>query len=56
MNAARRDNGFTEYYPLNLPATSERIRMACTDNIAKLCISPADDGRGPEQFQPFASC
>jgi len=35
--AARRDHGLTDYYRLDLPATSERIRMACGDNIAKLC-------------------
>jgi len=54
--AARSERGFSEYYPLHLPATSERIRMACTDDIAKLCISDAAAQKGVEQFQPLASC
>lgn len=30
--------------------------MACTDDIAKLCISDAAAQKGVEQFQPLASC
>jgi len=33
ITAARKDAGMTEYYPLDLPLTSERIRMACYDSI-----------------------
>lgn len=54
--AARQEKGYTGYYQLNLPATSERIRMACTDPITTLCITPTEEGKGPEQFQPLASC
>lgn len=35
VNACRADNGETGYYPLQMPATSERIRMACADPISK---------------------
>jgi len=30
--------------------------MACTDDIAKLCISDAAAANGIEHFQPLASC
>jgi hypothetical protein len=31
--------------------------MACTDSIAKLCITtPSGESKGPEMFQPLASC
>ena len=38
IRAARLENGVTEYYPLNLPATSERIRMACSDELSAVCV------------------
>ena len=40
--AARKENNkSSEYYTLDLPATSERIRMACGDSIAtSLCQQP----------------
>jgi hypothetical protein len=63
--AARKDQGHTDYYQLNLPATSERIRMACNDEIAKLCITGAGGSAlagaetaapGVVHFQPRGSC
>jgi hypothetical protein len=29
----------SHYYKLDAPATTEKIRMACNDAIAKLCVS-----------------
>lgn len=56
----RKERGYTGYYQLNLPATSERIRMACADDIAKLCVTDRtganDSTAAAERFQPFASC
>ena len=31
IKAARAQNGVTDYFQLNSPATCERIRMACSD-------------------------
>lgn len=39
INASRAENGHSEYYPLYLPASSERIRMACADAISQKCVS-----------------
>lgn len=36
--AARAENGHADYYPLYLPASSERIRMACADEISQKCV------------------
>jgi xanthine dehydrogenase/oxidase len=33
--AARADEGHSEWFPLDNPATPERIRMACVDPITK---------------------
>jgi len=38
MMACRKQYGYLEYYALDLPATSERIRMGCLDPIAQLCV------------------
>ena len=42
VNAARSANAKanSHYYALDLPATSERIRMGCADDITSLCINP----------------
>ncbi len=40
---ARQENGMTGYYRLDAPATSERIRMACGDAIAKICAANEPD-------------
>eukprot|EP01041_Mallomonas_annulata_P005146 gene5146-10286_t len=37
MHAARTDSGHLDFYPLNLPATSERIRMGCADKLSQMC-------------------
>jgi len=48
--AARKENGCHDYYQLQLPASSERIRMACCDDIVKLCCeaSPSSNGYQPK--------
>eukprot|EP00455_Lapot_gusevi_P049471 TRINITY_DN701_c0_g2_i7.p1 TRINITY_DN701_c0_g2~~TRINITY_DN701_c0_g2_i7.p1 ORF type:complete len:1205 (-),score=381.89 TRINITY_DN701_c0_g2_i7:387-4001(-) len=33
--AARQEHGLTDWFPLHSPATSERIRMACTDDFVR---------------------
>ncbi len=41
VKAARQDNGASlEGFHLDLPSTSERIRMSCGDAISSLCIAP----------------
>ena len=46
--AARGDN--SEYFEFRMPATSERIRMACNDEIAAQCIA-----KESSTFQPKGS-
>ena len=46
--AARGEDG--GYYDLRLPATSERIRMACMDEISSQCITTE-----ASSFQPKGS-
>jgi len=46
--AARGDSN--KYFELRMPATSERIRMACCDDIASSCMSGE-----PTSFQPKGS-
>lgn len=43
--AAREDNGISKanYLRMNLPATSERIRMSCGDSIANATIGTAEE-------------
>lgn len=38
--SARADEGYTEWFPLDNPATPERIRMACIDNFTKSFAGP----------------
>ncbi|XP_064419619.1 aldehyde oxidase isoform X3 [Latimeria chalumnae] len=47
--AARRDSGLTGPFPLDSPATPERIRMACVDQFTKLV--PVDE---PGTYGPWA--
>jgi xanthine dehydrogenase/oxidase len=47
IKAARAETGCDdEYYPLDLPATSERIRMGCADRITALCALGTNGGDG----------
>ena len=39
---ARKGNGIEDYYCLDSPATSERIRMACADSLVQLCMEDLD--------------
>jgi len=61
IKAARQENGISGYFELRMPATSERIRMACLDDIAVDCISHPEknDLRRrnliAENFQPKGS-
>lgn len=38
--AARQEAGLTDYFRLDLPATPERLRMACVDDIIKGAVPP----------------
>ncbi|CAN6470060.1 unnamed protein product [Victoria cruziana] len=38
--AARLEAGYTDWFPLDNPATPERIRMACADDFTKLFAGP----------------
>ncbi|KAJ3223049.1 hypothetical protein HK099_001576 [Clydaea vesicula] len=44
---ARKENGIEDYFVLDCPATSERIRMSCVDNLTKLAATPLKDGEKP---------
>lgn len=48
VTAARGDN--SKYFEFRMPATSERIRMACNDEIASQCIA-----KESSTFQPKGS-
>lgn len=50
VTAARGEGG--GYFEFRLPATSERIRMACRDFISSECIGSSHD---PSSFQPQGS-
>lgn len=36
--AARAEVGYNEWFPLDSPATPERIRLACTDDFIKTFV------------------
>lgn len=40
ITAARAEENLFDWFPLDNPATPERIRMACTDNFTKPFASP----------------
>jgi xanthine dehydrogenase/oxidase len=44
INAARSDYGVEETLELFSPATPERIRLACEDEIVKRCIVKPKEG------------
>lgn len=48
----QKNDAATEYYNMDLPATSERIRMACADDIAQMCIG---DKTTVNKFHPLGS-
>ncbi len=41
------ENGDKKYFRLDCPATSERIRLACEDEITKLARTDPKDGEKP---------
>eukprot|EP01038_Epipyxis_sp_PR26KG_P010944 gene10944-14695_t len=52
--AARKEiKDVNSYYPLDLPATSERIRMACVDTITQICMT--DKSTNSSKFHPKGS-
>jgi xanthine dehydrogenase/oxidase len=53
ISAARADRGYTGYFHANIPLTSERIRMACADEIASECIEA--NGGDSVTYQPKGS-
>lgn len=44
INAARRDAGVEEVLTLYSPATAERIRLGCEDEIVRRCIVKPKEG------------
>jgi xanthine dehydrogenase/oxidase len=44
IKAARKDNDVAEVLELYSPATPERIRLACEDDIVKRCIVKPKEG------------
>lgn len=50
--AARSSHGYNEYYQLDLPATSERIRMACSDNIVTLACNDVNKNQSDDCCRP----
>ncbi|KAL9183361.1 hypothetical protein ACHAXT_005148 [Thalassiosira profunda] len=54
--AARRGEGDSGgYFEFRMPATSERVRMACKDEISSQCIAASLGGEALEKFQPKGS-
>jgi xanthine dehydrogenase/oxidase len=51
INAARAENSLDGFYPLQAPATSERIRMACADGIVDKIITKGSSA----EYQPKGS-
>lgn len=44
-NAARKDAGVDELLELHSPATPERIRLACEDEIVRRCLVKPKEGQ-----------
>jgi len=57
VEAARVDNNVAGYVPLFSPATTERIRMACMDKLAKLYTKDRHnkDKDGGDEYRPRGS-
>jgi xanthine dehydrogenase/oxidase len=52
IKAARVESDIHDYFELRMPATSERIRLACADKIVDECVGEDDDSK---HFQPYGS-
>lgn len=50
VKSARLDSDIDGYFEMRMPATSERIRLACADKIAEECV-----GEDMKTFQPKGS-
>lgn len=59
LQAARNDSGASGYFELRMPATSERVRMACADDISaesiKTIVGEDTDDSIVRTFQPKGS-
>ena len=60
IKAARDEKGVSDNFELRMPATSERIRMACLDDIAIECILSPEERKSAslvvaEKYQPKGS-
>jgi xanthine dehydrogenase/oxidase len=56
IRAARKENsGVENYFEMRLPATSERIRMYCADEIASDAMKLLNPASDPNSFQPNGS-
>jgi len=53
IDAARTERGFTGYFALQAPASSERIRMSCADQFTEKCMLPSSGDH--TQFQAKGS-
>jgi xanthine dehydrogenase/oxidase len=47
IKAARLDNGLKGFFRLDCPATSERIRLTCMDELVKMAETPLKTGEKP---------
>lgn len=57
VRAARKQNtGEDTYFEMRMPATSERIRMYCADEIAAAAVKHTSAEDDIADFQPFGSC
>jgi len=52
IRSARKEEGLHDFYPLDSPLTSERIRMACVDQFSRLAIG---DRQKAESFRAKGS-
>ncbi|CAF0786586.1 unnamed protein product [Adineta steineri] len=52
--AYREQQGYTGYFPLNSPATVERLRMACTDEFTeRACVQNHEQFQAKVKIKPF---
>ena len=53
VDAARTERGYNDYFALQCPASSERIRMSCADQFTERCMLPSSGDH--VQFQAKGS-
>ncbi len=53
IDSARNERGYNDYFALQSPATSERIRMSCSDEFTERCMLPSSGNHA--EFQAKGS-